>query len=192
MTNILIIQGHPDPAATHLCHAIAAAYLKSAEAAGHAVTLIAVAQHEVPLIHSRADWESDDLPAVALTGQAAVQEAGHIVLIYPLWMGDMPALLKGWFEQVFRQDFAFAKAGKSWRPALRGKSAQVIVTMGMPAMAYRWFYMAHSLRSLDRNILRFCGIKPVRWSIFGNAEDPTGAAQKGFLAKASQLGARAG
>jgi hypothetical protein len=27
--------------------------------------------------------------------------------------------------------------------------------MGMPAAVYRWFYRAHSLKSLERNILGF-------------------------------------
>ena len=191
MTNVLIVQGHPDGAEQHLCHAIAQAYRSAAEAAGHGVTVISIAGEVIPYLRSKAEWEGSDLPQVAVTGQKAVQDAEHIVLIYPLWMGDVPAMLKAWFEQVLRKGFAFERYGRTWRPALTGRSARIIVTTGMPGAAYRWFYMAHSLRSLERNILRFCGIRPVRRSIFGNAEDPSGKAQARMLTTAARLGARA-
>lgn len=188
MTKILILQGHPDPSQTHLCHAISDSYSMAAKHSGHDVQIITIATEDIPYLRSKTEWESSDLPLVAMTGQAAINAADHIVLIYPLWMGDVPAIVKAWVEQVLRKGFAFAMDDKGWKAKLKGKSARVIVTMGMPGLAYRWFFLAHSLRSLDRNILKFCGIKPVRWSIFGNAEDPSGKAQKGFIAKAARLG----
>lgn len=191
MTEILIIQGHPDAAERHLCHAIAEEYRIGAEAAGHRVTVIDIAQQDVPFLRSQAEWEGSDWPPVCAPAQAAISAAEHLVFVYPLWMGDVPALLKAWIEQVFRKGFAFEMDRHGWHPALRGKSARVIVTMGMPGFVYRWFFFAHSLRSLDRNILKFCGIRPIRWSILGNAEDPSGRAQTRFLAKARQLGLRA-
>jgi putative NADPH-quinone reductase len=188
MTNILIVLGHPDPDGGHLCHAIADAYQSAAQESGHLVDRIEIAHQHIPYITSSMDWESGDLPVVAVDGQAAVRKAQHIVFIYPLWMGDIPAKLKAWIEQVMRPSFAFDTNGAQKRPALKGKSAHVIVTMGMPGFVYKWFFLAHSLRSLDRNILKFCGIKPVGWSILGNVEDPKGLAQRRHLGKAAQLG----
>ena len=191
MANVLIVQGHPDKQGTHLCHAIAEEYKNAAQANGHDVKVITIANEEIPYLRSKVEWEGTELPEVAVAGQAAINWANHIVMIYPLWMGDVPAILKAWIEQVLRQGFAFTMDKRGWHAALKGKSARVIVTMGMPGFAYKWYFLAHSLRSLDRNILKFCGIKPVRWSIFGNAEDPTGKAQQKFLATARDLGARA-
>jgi putative NADPH-quinone reductase len=188
MTNILIVLGHPDPDGGHLCHAIADAYQSAAQESGHLVDRIEIAHQHIPYITSSMDWESGDLPVVAVDGQAAVRKTQHIVFIYPLWMGGIPAKLKAWIEQVMRPSFAFDTNGARKRPALKGKSAHVIVTMGMPGFIYKWFFLAHSLRSLDRNILKFCGIKPVGWSILGNAEDPKGLAQRRHLRKAAQLG----
>jgi hypothetical protein len=37
----------------------------------------------------------------------------------------------------------------------------------MPALAYRWYFGAHSLKSLERNILGFVGIVPIRASLIG-------------------------
>jgi putative NADPH-quinone reductase len=191
MTNVLIVQGHPDTDDTHLCHAIAEEYKDAAQGNGHSIEIITIAKEEIPFLRSKNEWEGTELPQVAITGQAAIQRADHIVLIYPLWMGDVPAILKAWIEQVLRQGFAFTMDKHGWHASLNGKSARVIITMGMPGFAYKWYFLAHSLRSLDRNILKFCGIKPVRWSIFGNAEDPSGNAQRKFFETARKLGAQA-
>ena len=36
----------------------------------------------------------------------------HLVIVFPLWLGDMPAVLKGFFEQVLRPGFAIGEAGQ--------------------------------------------------------------------------------
>src|SRR5690606_27150789 len=111
---------------------------------------------------TRQDWEEGEPPAAVRTCQQAITAAEHLLIVYPLWLGDMPALLKAFFEQVARPGFAIAKGGRSLSPGLlKGRSARIVVTMGMPAAFYRWFFFAHSLRSLKRNILKFCGIGPI-------------------------------
>ncbi len=191
MTHVLIVQGHPDPSPDRLCQALALSYRDAAEKAGHTVQQISIAHLDIPILRSRLEWEADVIPQVAQEGQQAVMAADHIVLIYPLWMGDVPALLKAWIEQVFRSGFAFNMHTSGWHPALKGKSARVVVTMGMPGLAYRWFFFAHSLRSLERNILKFCGIRPVRRTIIGNAEDGSGKVQRRAIETMAALGAAA-
>jgi hypothetical protein len=67
--------------------------------------------------------------------------------------------------------FAIARERtRPWPGLLNGKSARIIVTMGMPAWLYRWYFLAHSLKSLERNILRFSGVKPVRETLIGGVE----------------------
>jgi putative NADPH-quinone reductase len=50
---------------------------------------------------------------------------------------------------------------------LKGRSARVVVTMGMPSLFYKWFFRAHSLKALKRNILGFVGIAPIRQTVIG-------------------------
>ena len=171
---ILLIQGHPDAQARHLGHGLADAYAEGAVAAGHTVQRISVAELDFPLLRSKADWEAGEVPASLQPAQQAIRWAEHLVLFYPLWLGDMPALLKGFLEQVARPGFALGRADDSHKlPAklLAGRSAHVVVTMGMPAFVYRWFFFAHSLRALKRNILKFVGIRPVRDTIVGMVEN---------------------
>ena len=101
--------------------------------------------------------------------------ADHLVILYPLWLGSMPALLKAFFEHLFRPGFAFEyhSNGRLPKKKLLGKSARIVVTMGMPAFVYRWVFFEHSLKSLKRNILAFAGIKPIRTTLIGNIEGMT-------------------
>jgi putative NADPH-quinone reductase len=166
---IVIIQGHPDAGTRHFCHALADAYADGALAAGHAVTRVEVAQLDFPLLRSQHDWEYGAVPPSLLPVQQAVRDATHLVFLFPLWLGDMPALLKAMLEQVARPGFAFqAEGGNPFaHKALAGRSARVVVTMGMPATVYRWYFQAHAVKSLERNILAFVGIAPVRRTLIG-------------------------
>ena len=189
---IAIIQGHPDPAGGRLCHALADAYASGAEAAGHEVRRIEVARLDFPLLRTQAEFEAGTAPSDVRTAQEAIRWAGHLVIVYPLWLGAMPALLKGFLEQAFRPGFAFDTRSKSlWARPLKGRSARIVVTMGMPALLYRWYFGAHSLRSLERNILGFCGIRPLRESLLGMVEGAGDAKRRQWLERMRDHGRRA-
>jgi putative NADPH-quinone reductase len=169
---IVLIQGHPDATAPHLCHALAQSYANGAIAAGHEVRYIDIATIEFPWLRSQHEWELGLLPAALKPAQADIGWAQHIVLFFPLWLGDMPALLKAFLEQVARPGFAFAAEGNNpfGHKALSGRSARVVVTLGMPALVYRWYFRAHSVKSLERNILGFVGIAPVHETLVGSVD----------------------
>ena len=113
MKRILIVQGQPDNSRQHFCHALADSYASAATEAGHQVQIINVADSGTTCLYSREEWEDSSLPAYADEAQNAIASADHIVFIYPLWLGSMPALLKAWLEQVFRKRFAFTMS-KRW------------------------------------------------------------------------------
>jgi putative NADPH-quinone reductase len=172
---IALIQGHPDRDPARYCRALATAYVEGAREAGHAVRVIDVAALEFPLLRSRADWQSGDVSPDIASAMETAAWADHLVFVFPMWLGEMPALMKGFLEQVARPGFAIApwdapRAERKRHMKLAGKSAHVVMTMGMPAPFYRWYFRAHSLRSLERNILGFAGIGPVRESLVGMVE----------------------
>jgi putative NADPH-quinone reductase len=189
---ILLIQGHPDPDRRHFGYALSTAYAEGARRSGHEVTEIDVASIDFPLVRTAAEFYDGEPPASIAECQRAISRADHVVFFYPLWLGDMPALFKAFLEQVFRPHFCGEelKLGLFSRP-LRGKSARVVVTMGMPALVYRCFYRAHSLRSFERNILGMLGFGPVRHTIVGTIEHGGARRQARRLRKMEQLGARA-
>ncbi|MEY3447044.1 MAG: hypothetical protein RIR45_1799, partial [Pseudomonadota bacterium] len=108
---ILLIQGHPDGLTRHLGHALEDAYAQGAQDAGYEVRRVAVAHLDFPLLRSQQAWEADTLPSTLVQAQADIGWAQHIVLFFPLWLGDMPAVLKGFLEQVARPGFAFHQEG---------------------------------------------------------------------------------
>ncbi len=188
---LVIIQGHPDASQKHFGHALAQAYAQGATGAGHQVTTLNVAELDIPLLHSPQEWKAPAPPGV-VKAQTAIAAADLVVIFYPLWLGGMPALLKGFLEQILRPDFVSGpkEQGKSTRP-LKGKQARIVITMGMPALLYRLFFCAHSLKSLKRNILQFVGIRPVRSTLIGLIEGMSDARRARWLETMKALGARA-
>ncbi len=192
MKRICIIQGHPSASADHYCHALAHGSACIDLQAGHEVRQIEVANLDFPLLRERQDWQHDTPVKDILKAQSNVQWAEHLVIIYPMWLGALPALLKGFFEQLLRPGFAFdnyQQGAAHWR--LGGRSARTIITMGMPGLIYRWWYHAHTLRSLERNILRFVGIAPCRNTVIGMVESTTDRERKKWLEEIAQLGRKA-
>lgn len=189
---IAIIQGHPDPQGNHFGHALADAYATGARDAGYQVNVVAVAQLDFPLLRSKEEFETGTPPASICQAQNILRNADHWVFFYPLWMGSMPALLKAFLEQVFRPEFTSdsrvtgAEMEKAGTRPLQGKTARIVVTMGMPALVYRWYFLAHSLKSLERNILKFCGIRSIQESLIGLVEASPHKRQQ-WLAKMRRL-----
>jgi len=190
---ILLIQGHPDKGAAHFGHALSKAYADGATGQGHDVRVLQLASLDFPLLRSQQDWEEGALPDVLLPAQQDIVWAQHIVLFFPLWLGGMPALLKGFLEQVMRPGFALSKVKGGALPdkLLRGRSARLVVTMGMPALVYRWYFRAHSVKALERNILGFVGIGPIHETLIGRVEDMKDEDRGRWPRKLAALGAKA-
>ena len=188
---ILLIQGHPDVSEPHLCHALASSYTIGAEETGHTVRLINVAALDFPLLRSQKDFETGTVPASLKPLQDDLLWAEHLVIFFPLWAGDMPALLKGFFEQLMRPSFSGEHVSFFDKKVLSGRSARVVVTMGMPAVIYRWYFRAHSVKSLERNLLGIVGIAPVHETLIGVTGNMKPAAATQWLSKLKRLGGRA-
>jgi putative NADPH-quinone reductase len=190
---VQLIQAHPDGSAPHLCHALAEAYAEGAAQAGHELRRVELARLDFPLLRSQQEWEEGPLPPVLQPAQDAIAWCEHLVIFFPLWLGDMPALLKAFLEQVARPGFAFKReAGKPLgRKGLGGRSARLVVTMGMPSLVYRFYFRAHSVKSLERNVLGFVGIAPVDETLIGSVEAMEPAARQRWLTKLGNLGREA-
>jgi putative NADPH-quinone reductase len=145
-SRIAIIDGHPDPDRARFVHALAAAYDEGAREQVQETRLLILADLEFPMIRTRAQWESAEDPAAVALWQDAIRWADHIVIPYPLWHGHVAAYLKAYLEQLMRPSIAREYGtGKmlaslfEMTPVklLRGRSAPIIVNMGMPTILYR-------------------------------------------------------
>ncbi|HMQ04631.1 MAG TPA: NAD(P)H-dependent oxidoreductase [Pyrinomonadaceae bacterium] len=188
MKKILIINGHPDKES--YCHALAEAYKKGALASGAEVKEIVLADLQFdPILHfgyrKRTELEPDLIEA-----WEKIKWAEHLVWVYPVWWGSVPALLKGFIDRVFLPGFGFKKRENSllWDPLLKGRSARIISTLDQPV----WFYWLVNRRpshwAMKRLTLNFCGIKPVRTTTIGPIRLSTDAFRTRWLEKIERLG----
>lgn len=186
---ILVINGHPDPSPQRFAAALAGAYADGARAGGHTVDTLAVGTIALTFLKDAQEFATPAAPEIA-TVQDKIRAAQHIVIVYPLWLGTMPARLKALLEQVARDHFLLAPSTspRAWpQKMMTGRSARVIVTMGMPGFAYRLLFGAHSLKALEGCILRMSGFKPVRDTVFGAIES-SAERRQAMLAKVARLG----
>jgi putative NADPH-quinone reductase len=192
MTRITILQAHPDAAGGHLCHALADAYEKGATEAGHEVRKLDIARLPFPLLRSQAEFTSPPQSRDIEKAQETIRWGQHLLIVFPLWHGTMPALLKAFLEQVFRPGFALDYGTRGFpKKLLGGRSARIVVTMGMPVVLYRWYFRAHGLRGLERSILAVAGIKPIRESLFGRVEAVGNTTRRRWLDDMAEHGRRA-
>lgn len=187
---IAIIEGHPDRGTAHFCHALAEAYARGAAEAGAEVTRLDIARIAPEPLASEAEFDTE--PGGAMAGaRAAIAAADHIVVVFPLWLGTMPARLKAFFEQMARAGFALGPAASAtaWpERRLEGKSARIYVTMGMPGLVYRVWFLNSGVAVLKRMILGMAGVAPIRQRTIGGIEAMSDAKRQGWLARAEADG----
>lgn len=189
---LLVVLGHPS--SNSLCAALAHAYADAARHAGAEVRLLALGDLAFdPVLHhgyQRIQPLEPDLQAA----QADVAWAQHLVWVYPIWWGGLPALLKGFLDRVFLPGFAFRYRPNSalWDRLLAGRSAELLVTMDSPPWYYRWVQREPGHRQMKKTILEFSGIRPVQVHSFGPVIRASDATRAGWIERARTLGARAG
>lgn len=188
MRNIMVVIGHP--VSSSLCEALGRAYRDGAQSAGHEVTLFSLAEMAFdPILHHGYRREQPLEPDLQ-AAYKALTECDHLVLVFPLWCGDMPALLKGFIERILQPDLIArenTESAMNWS-IFRNKTARIVMTMGMPVSIYRFWYRGHALKLLSRNILNFIGIKPVRNTLFGMVATSKPQQREGWLEEVRELG----
>ena len=126
MKKILIINGHPD--AESFNAALAEAYKKGAIESGAEVKEIVVRELQFNPNLQFGYRKRTELEPDLLEAQAKIKWAEHLVWIYPVWWGSLPAILKGFIDRTFLPGFAFEKIENSvwWDKLLKGKSERII------------------------------------------------------------------
>jgi NAD(P)H dehydrogenase (quinone) len=186
--NIFIFVGQEDTQGT-FCGALADAYEQGARAGGHDVRRTNIGDIRFdPLLHKgyRTIQELEpDLKKV----QDDMRWANHITIIYPTWWSAMPAILKGFFDRTWLPGFAFHfhKSGMGWDALLKGRTGRIITTMDESPML-EGIMFGDSTSELDRAILKFSGIKPVRATRLGSVKKASDGEKKEWLQWATKIG----
>ncbi|MFH1574597.1 MAG: NAD(P)H-dependent oxidoreductase [Acidobacteriota bacterium] len=130
-------------------------------------------------------------PAADVAGyQRRILDAQALAFVFPIWWFGMPAILKGFIDRVFQENFAFrfTPAG-TVEGLLPHEKALVINTAGGGANLYRLFGFGKPLEKVfDRWTLRMCGIRKVRHVVFHDVVNTDDAARRRYLEETSRLG----
>ncbi|WMJ74173.1 NAD(P)H-dependent oxidoreductase [Cytophagaceae bacterium ABcell3] len=188
MKKILIIQGHPDKES--YCYALAKAYRQGAEASGSEVRVINTGELDFNPNLAMGYRKRTNLEPCLEKAQRDILWAEHIVVVYPVWWGMAPAVLKGFLDRVFLPGFAFNKRPNSlwWDKLLKGRTARIITTMDQPTLYYRLVYGRPSTRAIKNLTLEFCGIKPVKTTSIGPIRMSSDRFREKWLEKIETLG----
>ena len=175
-----------------LCHAIAEAYSSGARGEGHVVRQLKLGELQFDPILREGYGQHQALEPDLLEAQRQIHWAEHLVFVYPVWWGGVPALLKGFFDRTFLPGFAFKYRNRSqlWDKLLTGRTADLLVTLDTPPWYFRWIYGAPAHRQMVRTILGFCGIKTRRLTEFAPVRPSSEEQRQGWLRKAENLGVR--
>ena len=91
------------------------------------MTRIEVARLDFPILRTKEEFEHGNLPENLAEAQRAIVSAQHLVVIFPLWHGTMPALLKAFIEQVMRPGVALEYREHGFpKGLLTGRSARTV------------------------------------------------------------------
>jgi NAD(P)H dehydrogenase (quinone) len=83
-----------------------------------------------------------------------------ISLIYPLWWGSFPAILKGYFDRVLTNGFAFKITAEGPEGLLKGKKAFLHTSMGNSIEEYENKGILKAFRQIHgQEVFGFCGIE---------------------------------
>jgi NAD(P)H dehydrogenase (quinone) len=167
MKKVLIINGHPDEESFNF--GLSNAYKKGAELAGAEIREITIRELDFNPNLQFGYRKRTELEPCLHAAQESITWADHIVMIYPVWWGSYPAILKGFIDRVFLPGFAFQKRENSvwWDKLLKGKTGRIISTLDQPAWYYWLIYRQPSNNAMKKLTFQFSGINPVGVTTIG-------------------------
>ena len=191
MKKILIILGHPSNES--FSASLAEKYCDGSKDSGNEIRKINVSELDfAPFLENGYSKEQRIEPDI-LKAQEDIKWSDHLVFVYPTWWATPPALLKAFIERTLLPDFAFkykkSKKIVAWDKFLNNKSARIISTMDSPPWYYKWMIGDPGYKMM-KDILNFCGIKPVSRTYFGSVKMSSEQVRKNWLKKCYHIGQR--
>ena len=188
MKRILIINGHPDKESYN--YALSEAYKTGAASSGADIKVINIIDLKFNPNLQFGYRKRTELEPDLIKSQENLKWADHIVWIYPVWWGSVPAIMKGFLDRILLPGFAFKKREGSvwWDKYFTGKSARIICTLDQPPWYYRLIYRSPSHSAMKKLTMNFIGVKSVKITTIGPIRLSKESFRKKWLAKIEKLG----
>ena len=188
MRKILIINGHPDKESFNF--ALSATYKNGAKKSNAEIKEINIRELNFNPNLQFGYRKRTELEPDLLIAQEKLKWADHLVWVYPVWWGSVPAIMKGFLDRILLPGFAFKKRADSvwWDKYFTGKTARLICTLDQPAWYYRWIYGSPSHKAMKKLTMNFIGVKKVRITTIGPIRLSKEAFRVKWLKKIEKLG----
>jgi 1,4-dihydroxy-2-naphthoate polyprenyltransferase len=119
--------------------------------------------------------------------------ADRLVFVAPLWWSGVPAILKGYLDRLFTEDFAFRYTPFGMPVGLlKIKRAYMLGTCDTPKPLLLVTGGRLGLDGIRRGVLKFCGIRSVSIHLFGSVYTSTPERRQAWLRRAEAIGERIG
>ena len=148
-------------------------------------------------LRSRHAYDVGALAPEIVAEQGKVRRADLLVLHFPMWWHGMPAILKGWFDRVFVNGFAFGLVDDAGLPrkygdgGLAGRRVLAVVTAGDRGESFGPRGLNGDLEELFFPLLHgtawYTGMRALRPHLVAGVDRPGWA---GFDGEAERLRAR--
>lgn len=125
--------------------------------------------------------------AAVAAEQERIDDATHLVLVFPVYWWSMPGLLKGWIDRVFIAGWAF-DSDEEGRivPGLQRLTMHLLPISGTAAESFARHGYAQSFSTqVEHGIIDFCGIRRGATAFVHDSESGDQAAIAGAVAAAT-------
>ncbi len=165
----LIVFNHPYEGS--FCNAILKSVTRGLQKANHKVDLIHLDQDGFnPIMTSqdlKAFRDKQPIDPKVIEYKGRLEQADHVVFIFPIWWELMPALTKGFIDKVIFPGVAYDYVNGSntrMKPLLINlKGVSVITTMNTPRILYRIVFGNTLQKALIRGTFWKMGYKNRKW-----------------------------
>lgn len=180
MSKIFLLLGHPDT--TSYNGFIANSLEIALKKAGHEVRRQNIGDLKFdPILHHGYKRIQTTEPDIKKT-QDNILWCNDWIILYPLWFGNVPALLKGLFDRTMLPGFAFHyhPDGKGWDKKLTGRTTHLISTCNAPSIFTRWIFGNSDFKVLQKGLFEFCGMRSGLSFRLNNIEHTSNDKRKAF------------
>ena len=196
---VLSLVCHPEP--NSLTWSVHAAFSEAMVAAAPEIELDLIDLHGDQF---QPGFTKGDLAATRFEGpldeqildyQQRVDAADALLLVTPIYWWSVPAMLKGWFDRVFTNGWAYELTEAGVRGKLADRPVQLLALGATDAEAYQRHGYDNAFHTqIDYGVFSYCGLTQIDTQVFFSVIDPEygGVDPAAHLDRAMALGRRFG
>lgn len=165
---VVIVFNHPY--AGSFCHAILAAVAKGLRKSNHQIDLIDLDNEDFDPVMTAADLKAfrdrKPIDRKVMEYKQRLDQADHLIFIFPIWWELMPALTKGFIDKVIFPGVAYdyTPGGDGMIPLFKNlRAVTVITTMNTPGIVYYLFFGNAIRKAIITGVFWKIGYKNRKW-----------------------------